>query len=243
MNGSSARLVVQAGPNAGQIITLGNTPITMGREALNDVAFNDPEVSRRHIRIIPQGYSYVIEDLNSTNGTFVNDQRLTAPVVLSAGDTIRLGELVVMRFEAAAEAPTIVHIAGTVVQPPLGTVVQMSEPEGTMWESPAPAPFPPSMKPGTLPSRPAGFEAHPLPSFQQPRPKPIVEPVNPEPTPATSEIEATQARSSWRRWTLGCGCGLFLLALTCFGVLYWLDANYPDLLYGPLMPIFELLGF
>src|SRR3954449_12697811 len=66
---------------------------TLGREGC-DVNLMDPEVSRRHATIREQGGSLAIEDLGSTNGTFVNDQRISAVTVLNDGDVVRLGNTV-----------------------------------------------------------------------------------------------------------------------------------------------------
>jgi hypothetical protein len=66
---------------------------TIGREGC-DVNLMDPEVSRRHAAIRDAGGSLAIEDLGSTNGTFVNDKRISAVTPLSDGDTVRLGNTV-----------------------------------------------------------------------------------------------------------------------------------------------------
>src|SRR3954451_13948726 len=66
---------------------------TIGREGC-DVNLMDPEVSRRHATIRDQRGSLGIEDLGSTNGTFVNGSRITAVTVLSDGDEVRLGNTV-----------------------------------------------------------------------------------------------------------------------------------------------------
>src|SRR4051812_49736224 len=66
---------------------------TIGREGC-DVNLMDPEVSRRHAAIRDQGGSLGIEDLGSTNGTFVNGTRITAVTVLNDGDEVRLGNTV-----------------------------------------------------------------------------------------------------------------------------------------------------
>src|SRR4051812_35627906 len=66
---------------------------TIGREGC-DVNLMDPEVSRRHATIRDQGGSLAIEDLGSTNGTFVNGSRITVVTVLKDGDEVRLGNTV-----------------------------------------------------------------------------------------------------------------------------------------------------
>jgi predicted component of type VI protein secretion system len=81
---------------------------TIGREGC-DVNLMDPEVSRRHAAIRDQGGSLAIEDLGSTNGTFVNGARLSAVQVLRAGDEVRLGNTVwTIRSDAPAAGATSV---------------------------------------------------------------------------------------------------------------------------------------
>jgi pSer/pThr/pTyr-binding forkhead associated (FHA) protein len=87
------RLVfVEQRPMAGRILPV-EGEATIGREGC-DIVLLDPEVSRRHAVISLTDGSASIEDLGSMNGTFVNDARIEGPTVLSAGDTIRLGNTV-----------------------------------------------------------------------------------------------------------------------------------------------------
>jgi hypothetical protein len=80
--------------------------MTIGREGC-DVNLIDQEVSRRHAAIRSANGSFAIEDLGSTNGTFVNDERITGVRVLSHGDTVRLGSTVwtVQAVEITAAQP------------------------------------------------------------------------------------------------------------------------------------------
>jgi pSer/pThr/pTyr-binding forkhead associated (FHA) protein len=94
------RLTVRRGPQPDQSYELSRETVTLGRDITNDIAINDPEVSRHHARLTHTGTGYVIEDLRSTNGTFVNQQRLAAPRALNSGDQIGLGETVVLLYEA-----------------------------------------------------------------------------------------------------------------------------------------------
>lgn len=94
------QFVMRSGPNPGATFPLEGEQLTIGRDASNGVAINDAEVSRKHSRLTFQGGKYVLEDLGSTNGTFVNGQRLAGPVVLKAGDVVSLGEQIVLMYDA-----------------------------------------------------------------------------------------------------------------------------------------------
>jgi hypothetical protein len=106
----SFRLVVRRGPQPNQQYPLTRETLTIGRDITNDVVVNDPEVSRHHSRLVRTPTGYSIEDLRSTNGTFVNRQRLTGPYQLSDGDLVGLGETVTLVYEVIGGA-----VAATVV--------------------------------------------------------------------------------------------------------------------------------
>ena len=86
------RLVVEAGPEAGQEFRLRRGVVTLGRSLDNSIVLSDTKVSRWHAEIRWQSGVFVIRDLGSQNGTFVNDLRLTDPQVLRPGDRVRLGD-------------------------------------------------------------------------------------------------------------------------------------------------------
>ncbi len=75
----------------GKRLVVGPAGITMGRSRQSDVMVDDPNVSRAHAEIRPRGGSWVLSDLNSTNGTRLNGRRLQGPEVLKPGDEIELG--------------------------------------------------------------------------------------------------------------------------------------------------------
>jgi len=85
-------LVVQGGPQSGQFLVLmQNTTTCLGRARANDMVIDDVSASGQHCRIRFEKGQYVIHDLKSTNGTYVNEQRVTRQV-LKAGDVLKLGE-------------------------------------------------------------------------------------------------------------------------------------------------------
>jgi FHA domain len=98
---SAGKLVVVASPalRIGEEHAIDSGPLLVGREAENDIALGRDEfTSGRHARLEPRRDGVWIEDLGSTNGTFVNGVQLTAPRKLSSGDVIRVGETD-LRFE------------------------------------------------------------------------------------------------------------------------------------------------
>jgi hypothetical protein len=92
------QLVMNQGPQPGQSFPLNQDVVTLGRDPSNTIVISDPQVSRQHARIARRGGPLVLEDLGSTNGTFVNGMRLMGAHSLSAGDVIGLGEAVTFTF-------------------------------------------------------------------------------------------------------------------------------------------------
>lgn len=110
-----SRLIVRTGPNPGMVFDLTKEITTLGRDVATDIVVGDPEVSRQHARLTRTPGGYVLEDLGSTNGVFVNGERLDSPRVLNTGDLIGLSEKVTLTFEMAAP-----EAAQTVLSPAAG---------------------------------------------------------------------------------------------------------------------------
>lgn len=88
----SAMLVIRQGPQAGMSFPLTGQQAVIGREEGLEIVLQDPEASRRHSRVYWQAGRYIIEDMGSTNGTFVNGIQITGPQFLNAGDSIGVGQ-------------------------------------------------------------------------------------------------------------------------------------------------------
>jgi FHA domain/von Willebrand factor type A domain len=85
-------LVVRKGKNIGQTFSLNRFyPVSVGRSRVNEIRLDDAAVSGQHCRIIPENGKHVLCDLSSTNGTFLNDKKVTKEV-LKEGDILRIGE-------------------------------------------------------------------------------------------------------------------------------------------------------
>jgi predicted component of type VI protein secretion system len=198
MPAAAFRLIVRTGPNPGVVIDLTKEVSMMGRDVTNDVVLGDAEVSRQHARITRTPAGYVLEDLGSTNGTFVNGERLATPRVLNPGDLLGVGENVTLTFDSTSP-----EAAATVMGAPVGK------------------------GPAAPPARAAA-----------PRPAAAAAPASATPAAEVPGAEAPAEKSGTRRWIIA-GCGCLFLMVACVGLLFFLDAYYPDMLYAPL----RALGF
>lgn len=139
---SQYQLIMRSGPTPGAAFMLEGDQITIGRDPTNSITINDAEISRRHARLTYQGGKYVLEDLGSTNGTFVNGQRLAGPRVLKSGEVVSFGEQIVLVFES-----TNFDAGATVVSPRAVPVAPISRPV-------QPPPPPPVDYAGSVPASP-----------------------------------------------------------------------------------------
>lgn len=90
--GRTARqLVVTAGALAGTRITLGEAPITMGRAEDSTLVITDDYASARHARLVPRNGQWFVEDMGSTNGTYLDRNKVSAPIPVPLGVPIRIG--------------------------------------------------------------------------------------------------------------------------------------------------------
>ncbi|WP_018636587.1 FHA domain-containing protein FhaB/FipA [Parafrankia elaeagni] len=88
------RLVVTKGHLAGTTIPLGPEVITMGRAPDSTLVLEDDFASGRHARLVPHDGQWFVEDLGSTNGTFLNRTKVTSPMPVPLGAPVRIGKTV-----------------------------------------------------------------------------------------------------------------------------------------------------
>ncbi|HEX4834210.1 MAG TPA: FHA domain-containing protein [Trebonia sp.] len=92
--GAPRYLIVTGGALTGMTIDLTDQQITMGRANDATIVMNDDYASSRHARIFPQDGQWVVEDLGSTNGTYLDRQKVTRPTPVPVGVPIRIGKTV-----------------------------------------------------------------------------------------------------------------------------------------------------
>ena len=152
-----------SGPAAGTSLEVEHD-VVIGREGA-DLTLADDEVSRRHAVVRPVERGVVVEDLGSTNGTFVNGEQISTPVTLTLGSTLRLGNSVIeveldlgaptkLREVVPAGEPTVAREVPRAA-PPEPEPVAAAVPEPPATEPPPPAEPPPAKRLPGGPREPA----------------------------------------------------------------------------------------
>ena len=90
--GAPTHVAITEGANAGETISLDLAPLLIGRGSDAQIRLDDDYVSTRHARIASSGDQWFIEDLGSTNGTYIGSTRLTQPTTLTLGTQVRIGK-------------------------------------------------------------------------------------------------------------------------------------------------------
>ena len=104
MSAENYQLVVRKGPKPGQVYPLLAPTVTVGRDPMSDIVLNDPEVSRYHAQLVETADGYAINDMGSTNGTYVAGKRIDdEPVLLQAGQDVAFGSGIFLMYEMAGD--------------------------------------------------------------------------------------------------------------------------------------------
>lgn len=202
----SFRLIVRRGPQPNQVYELNKDIITVGRDITNDIVINDPEVSRHHMRFTRGAGGYTLEDLGSTNGTFINGQRLNGAKPLSNGDMIGLGETVTLGYEVGNPARQDAPASPYARQAPPAAAAQPASPYVVPPDNPQPAPPPYS------------YSQQPAAASSYNEAPPAAPPAYGDYDPYA--VREDEARPNTLRWVLiGCvGLGLFCCCATVVGL-------------------------
>ena len=92
--GSPTHVLVTEGSNAGERAELAAAPILIGRGSDAAIRLDDDYVSTRHARIAASGDQWFVEDLGSTNGTYIGTVRITQPTTITLGTQVRIGKTI-----------------------------------------------------------------------------------------------------------------------------------------------------
>ena len=107
------QLVVRKGPRPGQVFPLELDVLTIGRDPISDIVIEDPEISRQHAKVMRGDSGNALQDMGSTNGTFVDGKRLSGePTQLKPGQVIMLGSNVTLIYQAAPESDPLATVVG-----------------------------------------------------------------------------------------------------------------------------------
>lgn len=191
------QLVIRKGPITGQTIPLTAATLTLGRDPVADVVIDDAEVSRLHARLVETPDGYRLQDLGSTNGTFVDGRNISpGPILLEPDQEIQLGSSVVIVYQEIpdeAEADMAAEPAATILEEP-EEPVEPAKPVETVVdavdavESAAAVTAVPDTEPLAIP-----FTDPMLPPFEEPaEPEEQIEPAEPTApqTEPTAEVES-----------------------------------------------------
>lgn len=185
----SFRLTLQSGSGMGTEYPLEKAELFLGRDLSNDIVINDSEVSRRHARFLLSGNTYTIEDLGSTNGTFVRGQRIGTAVPLMPGETILLGEKVLLRFDAIG----LQSDATVAAFRPSAQTVQPAQPFVPVAPQAPPAPVAAPVVQPVAPAYPPHARPAPVPQPVAPMYAPAVQPT----PPPAAYVPAQKKKKGW----------------------------------------------
>jgi serine phosphatase RsbU (regulator of sigma subunit) len=109
-----SEIVIHAPDGSSRTVPLEGAQLTLGRVATNELCFpDDPGLSRRHLTLERQGSNWVVRDLGSSNGTFVNGRQISRDHVLHPGDWISAGQLLIEFRDGSPARPPAVSFVET----------------------------------------------------------------------------------------------------------------------------------
>jgi len=88
---TATRLVITSGPKAGTEFPLGSEPVTIGRSSDSSLVIRDDYTSTHHARLMLWHDDWMVQDLDSTNGTFLDGKRVAVPTSVPLNTTVKIG--------------------------------------------------------------------------------------------------------------------------------------------------------
>ena len=205
--GPLANLLVKGGALKGQRFQIRTPVVNIGRADYNDIVLPDGSVSSAHAKLQRREGIWVLVDLDSTNGTFVDGERVQGDMAIAPGATVRFGD-VQLAFEPTDDALGVGKMGGTVVL--------------TASSAPARPPAPPSPTAATTPTTPAAPESPAAPARPVRRPSSQSAPTAPPPAPTRPGAKPQPKRPHTppppEKKGKGCGAGVVVLLLGGAGV-------------------------
>ena len=229
-------LTFRSGPNPGKVYPLEKQELFIGRDLSNDIPVPDPEISRRHARLLLQPDGVFIEDLGSTNGTFINGMRISSPQALHVGDVITLAENIVMLLEADAYDADATVVGGQAYT--VAANVQPPTPPQPAYQPKPPHPAPQQAVPQYTP--PPAQPVQPAQQYAAPQ-KPAYVPPAPAPAPVYSGQAPAAPKKRMATWlivlliVLAVSCVIIALILTFMPASWWCALTFNQL---PGCPIY-----
>jgi hypothetical protein len=222
--GPLANFLVRSGSLKGTRLVVKTPVANIGRADYNDLVIPDESVSTSHAKLQRREGVWVLVDLESTNGTFVDGERISADTPIAPGTMVRFGDIQLV-FEPTDDALGVAKGGGTKVLesfkvPPAAPAPQPPQ-AGTPTAPPQPPPA--AAKPAAAPAPPPPVAAKPAPA---PAPaKPAAAPKSPPPKPAgAAKRPAPPAGQTPKQKGKGCGSSAAVIVLATTALVYWILA-------------------
>ena len=186
------------------------TPVAnIGRAEYNDLILPDESVSTSHAKLQRREGVWVLIDLGSTNGTYVDGERISTDTPIAPGSLVRFGDVQLV-FEPTDDALGVAKGGGT-------KVIESFKPASAPAPAPPPAPAAPPAAAAT-PTPAAAVPASPKPAAQPPRPAPSPGPRTPPKPAGPARRPAAQAPQKKGK---GCGSSAAVVVLAASALIYW----------------------
>jgi hypothetical protein len=210
-----ANFLVRNGALKGSRLIVKTPVANIGRAEYNDLVIPDESVSTSHAKLLRREGVWILVDLESTNGTQVDGERISTDTPIAPGTMVRFGDVQVV-FEPTDDALGVAKGGGT-------KVIESFQPPAGPPAPPAPAPRAPPVPPAppAPAAPPAAATAAPAPKVQAPKAPVTPTPKPPAPAPPRRPAPAP-ARGQQQKKGKGCGASAAVFLLATSALVYWI---------------------